>query len=95
MTAFEDFLLYRDEFVLGSISSIPAGRAYLPAAEIPAQAGTRLFIVTEDDATAIKSIANGQQPTANSYYDLSGRKMVNGKLPNGVYIIDGRKVVIK
>jgi len=29
-----------------------------------------------------------------NYYDLNGRK-VNGQLKKGVYIIDGRKVVIK
>ena len=96
MTAFEDFLLYRDEFVPASLRSLPAGRAYLPAAEIPAQAETRLFIVSEDEATAINEelrVKNGEP--AGAVFNLSGRKMVNGKLPNGVYIIDGRKVVIK
>ena len=96
MTAFEDFLLYRDEFVLGSISSIPAGRAYLPAAEIPAQAETRLFIVSEDEATAInEELRVKNEESAGAVFDLSGRKVANGKLPNGVYIINGRKVVIK
>ena len=96
MTAFEDFLLYRDEFVLGSISSIPAGRAYLPAAEIPAQAAARLFIVTEDDATPInEELRVKNEESAGAVFDLSGRKVANGKLPNGVYIINGRKVVIK
>ena len=26
-------------------------------------------------------------------YDLSGRKMVNGKLPKGIYIYNGKKLV--
>ncbi len=96
MTAFEDFLLYRDEFVLGSISSIPAGRAYLPAAEIPAQAAARLFIVTEDDATPInEELRVKNEESAGAVFDLSGRKVANGKLPNGVYIVNGKKIVIK
>ena len=28
-------------------------------------------------------------------YDLSGRKMVNGKLPKGIYVKDGRKVILR
>jgi hypothetical protein len=28
-------------------------------------------------------------------YDLQGRKMVNGKLPKGVYIMNGKKHVVK
>jgi hypothetical protein len=28
-------------------------------------------------------------------YDLSGRKMVNGKLPNGLYIVNGKVMVGK
>ena len=35
-------------------------------------------------------IVNGK-----SIYDLNGRKMVNGKLPQGIYIVNGRKVLIK
>jgi hypothetical protein len=35
-------------------------------------------------------IVNGK-----SIYDLNGRKMVNGKLPQGIYIVNGKKVFIK
>jgi hypothetical protein len=28
-------------------------------------------------------------------YDLQGRKVLNGQLKKGLYIIDGKKVVIK
>ena len=68
----------------------------LPAAEIPAQAGTRLFIVSEDEATSInEELRVKNEESAGAVFDLSGRKVANGKLPNGVYIINGRKVVIK
>ena len=29
------------------------------------------------------------------WYDLSGRQIVNGKLPRGIYINGGKKVVVK
>ena len=74
---------------------IAANKCWL---EIPKTApnNTRAIVFGED-ATAIKSIANGQEPTANSYYDLSGRKVADGQQPKtkGLYINGGRKVVIK
>ena len=58
-------------------------------------AQARSISVNMNDATAINSIANGQEPTANSYYDLSGRKVAKGQQPkaNGIYIVNGKKVV--
>ena len=56
------------------------------------------------DPTGIEAIDNGQLTIDNSanggIFDLSGRKIVNGtsvngKLPKGIYIVNGRKVVIK
>lgn len=32
---------------------------------------------------------------SDAIYDLCGRKMVNGKLPRGIYIKDGKKTLIK
>ena len=52
--------------------------------------------------TMIQSMGDGQWTTDDSsaVYDLQGRKIVNGKsssyqLPRGVYIMNGKKVVIK
>ena len=41
--------------------------------------------------TGIGSIEN-EIVNAKSIYDLNGRKMVNGKLPQGIYIVNGRKI---
>ena len=49
----------------------------------------------QEFATDIKQIADGQQHEGNDIFDLSGRKVVNKNLPRGIYIIGGRKVMIK
>ena len=45
------------------------------------------------EATGIERIQSGQQTIKNDTYDLSGRKVDNSKLPKGIYIINGKKVV--
>lgn len=59
--------------------------------------------VNEDITSHIEEMKNEQLTMNNvddAVYDLSGRQIVNrkwlnGKLPNGLYIVNGRKVVIK
>ncbi len=61
------------------------------------------FDPEEDDVTAISSerMVNGQSSMVNGTYDLSGRRlnvqssMFNAQLPKGIYIVNGRKVIIK
>ena len=43
--------------------------------------------------TGINSIETGQPVKDNVIYNLSGQQIVNGKLPKGIYIINGRKVL--
>lgn len=54
----------------------------------------RPISVSNSLPTGITSIQNSQSTTDNSVYDLQGRK-VNGKQKKGMYIENGRKVVIK
>ena len=48
----------------------------------------------DDEPSVVKGIGNGQWKTDNVVYDLNGRK-VNAPLKKGIYIRNGRKVVIK
>ena len=52
------------------------------------------YQAAQDYVTGIKEMVYGQWTMGNGIYDLSGRK-VNGKLKKGIYIIGGRKVLIK
>ena len=93
-----------DKYGINSAGKIQAGssdtkcnafRAWLT--EIPAAARE---ITIDGDATGINSIENGKQKNDDVWYDLQGRRigqwsMVNGQLKSGIYIINGKKVVVK
>jgi len=86
---------------------LAAHKAYLetdkditPAGETSAPV---LLQFLDGDVTGVKAICDlpvsDLQYGANGCYDLSGRKVdsksVNGKLRKGIYIVNGRKVVVK
>ena len=76
--------------------TVAAGKAYL---QLPTAAvsGARVAISFDDETTGI-SKANANV-NLNEVYDLRGRKVADEfnpkRLPAGVYIVDGKKVVVK
>ena len=81
--------------------TLKANSAYLrlPSSMAPS-ASRALTMVFEDEAAAMHSAQCTMHNEADAWYDLSGRKIVNGKLsngklPKGVYIHNGRKEVMK
>ena len=74
----------------GAAFAVAANKAYLA---IPASvAGARSGFAFGDDVTGISQIENGKLKIEN-YYDLQGRKV--SKPGKGLYIVNGKKVVIK
>ena len=71
--------------------TLRANSAYLPA-EAVGTAGARTFIGFDDDITGIAEV-NTQKEDAKRMFDLQGRKVT--KAAKGLYIVDGRKVVVK
>ncbi len=67
-----------------------AGRVYLPAVT---SSNAIEYLGFSDDATGIHSIDNGQLTIDNVCYDLSGRRVAQPS--KGLYIINGKKVVLK
>ncbi len=91
----EVYLLYNDVFYLSQKGTIPAGGIYLP--KPVSKTRSALVIGGENDGTtgiidAARLIDNG---LSGSWYDLSGRKFNGKPTTKGIYIIDGKKVVIK
>ena len=54
----------------------------------------RIHIEEDDTPTSIEEILNNSENIGGEWYDLTGRK-VNGKPMKGIYINNGKKIVIK
>jgi hypothetical protein len=73
--------------------AIGANKCWLEIGTVPA--GTRsISIVFGDGTTGIEAIDNGQL-TIDNWYDLNGRRLQGKPTKKGVYIQNGKKVVVK
>ena len=73
--------------------TIAAGKCWI---ELPktTYSARQLVLSFDDETTGIRTVDSGQR-TADSYYDLNGRKLLGMPTQKGVYIKNGSKVVIK
>nr|MCR5333566.1 hypothetical protein [Bacteroidaceae bacterium] len=74
---------------------VKANHAYLhiPTSALTTDASARgIYLSWDDDATGITAV-NGSGLTVNSCYDLQGRRTENPS--KGLYIVNGKKVIIK
>jgi hypothetical protein len=76
-----------------SASSLSKGKVYLKY-DKPGTAPEFFTLTFGNDATGIRD-NNRETITNNCYYDLQGRQIVNGQLKKGLYIVNGKKVLIK
>ena len=74
-------------------TTIAGTRAYIKAKAAGARVVKITFDGVEDTTTGIETIGNGQQRVDNMF-DLQGRR-VNNASKSGVYIMNGKKVVVK
>ena len=52
--------------------------------------------INVSDPTGIQQIENGELETENAaIYDIQGRKVGQERLTKGIYIVNGKKVVVK
>ena len=86
-----DYVLKDGKFMKANAGTLAAGKAYLKTDVNAAPALTIGF--GDEGTTGIRSIDNGQLTIDNVYYDLSGRRVAEPT--KGVYIVNGKKVVIK
>ena len=103
------YLLYNDVFYLSQAGIVPAGGIYLPVPEEKEEQSkeedkkeavkARLYLNFDDDATGIKSIYDSQiydlRFGAGAWYDLSGRRLNGAPTTKGVYINNGKKMIIR
>ena len=90
------YMLYNDVFYYTQSGTIPAGSVYLTK---PEQTRTRGFysLGGEDDTTAIYSASlNDNGGMINEkWYDLQGRRYDTIPTRKGIYINNGKKVIVK
>ena len=82
-------------------ATVPAYRAYVVCPKASAGAKT-LSIILNGETTGIDGVTKDASGTDGPVYDLQGRRMADRlddnarrQLPAGVYIVGGRKVVVK
>ena len=86
------YILSGGKFCKNAAGTMPAGKAYLPAVTLTSGA-RMLTIFIDGDATAIRSIDVEETPSRTGIYNLQGQRV---KTPGkGLYIVNGKKVIIK
>ena len=89
----EAYILYNDVFYYCQAGTIPQGHIYLPNAS-PAM--TRSFYsLNGDGTTAINPLYINKVEAQSSWYTLDGRQLPTAPTKKGLYIKDGKKVIIK
>ena len=77
-------------------SRIPPYRAYLTYNWVEDQnAQFFIFFVEDDDPTGIGNAASENCPGTDNWFDMSGRRLNGKPTQRGLYIVNGKKVIIK
>ena len=86
-----------DNFDLKNVASIDAFRAYFEATSTAAMA-PRLTMVIDgsgNEATGLRGIVGEEAASPEGWYSLDGRKLSARPAQKGIYIVNGKKIVIK
>jgi len=86
------YLLYNDVFYYAQAGTIPAGGIYL---QPESASGTRGYYALTRGTTAIDSQRIISLDSKAPWYTLDGRKLSTMPSKKGIYIKDGKKVIIK
>jgi hypothetical protein len=86
------YVLVDGVFLRTTGGMLPANRCYLEFSSTPA-AARRFSIAVGDKTTAIESVGITTQEGEGQWYDLQGRRVMQPQ--KGIYVIGGKKVVIK
>ena len=93
MAAYDYYVLNGGQFVwVKDPGTLPANRCYLRLTKNVASGAPSFVINFGDDTTGIKEV---KEVNNDSWHDLNGRKLQGVPTKKGVYINNGRKVVIR
>ena len=92
---YTNFGLKNGEFVKINNGYLKANRAYLPiATNLLPVANARFNFIFDDTTTGICELKNETFPMTDMLYNLNGQQLKN-PTKSGLYIINGKKVVLK
>lgn len=78
-------------------ASLPAGRVYLNGYSGGTARDYLEFMFDDDSTTGVDGVVKREEIKDKSYYDLQGRRVAHGQQPvaKGLYVVNGKKVVVK
>lgn len=92
----EVYILHNDVFYYSQAGTIPAGNIYLPNKPSSPDVKTRgSYSLNGDGTTAINPLYINKVEGHSAWYTLDGRQLPAAPTKKGLYIKDGKKVIIK
>ena len=94
ITANQAYILQGSLFhLVTAASTVPAGKAYLLASDVPANAPALNFIFADSETTGVGATLVNNGVVNNEIFNLSGQRVKT--MTKGLYIVGGKKVVVK
>ena len=87
------YILSSGQFHPANAGTIPANKAYLKATDIPSASGSRSLNLVYEETTGINATQISNDLLSGDYYNLAGQRVT--KPSKGLYIVNGKKVIIK
>lgn len=90
-----DYILFTDGkfYRIETGTAVPVGKAYLHCTSDPTTAGAPSLSIDFGGTTGIDSVKASESKANGEYYNLNGQRVAQPT--KGLYIVNGRKVVIK
>ncbi len=85
-----DYILYNGTFIRGNAGTLAAGKAYLPADDV--KAGAHELLLDFGGTTGIQQVESANIKI-EGYYNLNGQRVAQPT--KGLYIVNGKKVIMK
>lgn len=81
-------------YIVSGEGQLAAGKAYLRLPAVVAGESRAISITFADDATGIEGISGDSKATTDEWRDLQGRRIMQ-PTKAGIYLKDGRKIVVR
>ena len=87
------FGLSGNTFVPVSAGNVPAGKALLPVSALPSEARLFTFVFKDEESTGVNAMMKGKEVNGQFVFNLNGQRV--NQPAKGMYIMNGKKVVVK